>query len=262
MDVLCPGFFGCLKDERKVTAMRRLLAIVLVVGIASVAGAEVLTLKVVDIGASQGRTGGETDPLMPSDVVGLEIWLQVINPNAQYGGYWIDGLDISVDVESGPGSLDLDLAGIDPASQPGRLYGNYEVGAVVESPTKIAIDGEATYNGWTPWDDQADDGEFRMFGGFLFHCDGWGTVVLDINLDGPTVPGGWKDAGIGSINYASTESGWWKYPGFARYWGANYGVFELTDAHLGSVIINQIPEPIALGILALGGLALLRKRRA
>lgn len=240
--------------------MRKLVLLLLVLGMASMASAEVLTLSVVDIGASGGRDGTIGNELMPSDVVGLEIWLQVINPGAQYGGYWIDGLNISVDVESGPGALDLDFAGIDPAYQAGRLYGGYSMGAVAESPTKIALDGEATYNGWTPWDDQADNGPMRMWGGMLFHCEGDGAVVVDINLDGPSVPGVWNYAGIGSVNYASTESGWWKYPGYWRYWSSDYGLFELTDAHLGSIIINQLPEPITLGVLALGGLALIRRR--
>ena len=241
--------------------MRKLVLLVLVLGMASVASAEVLTLRVVDLGASGGRDGTVGNELQASDVVGLEIYLETINVNAQYGGYWVDGLDISVDVESGPGALDINFSGInDGAAIPGRLYGNWISAGVVDNPQKIALSGENTYNGWTPWADQVDDGAYRLFWGMLFHCEGPGAVEVDINLNGPHVPGVYSYAGIGSRNYASTESNWWIYPGPSWYWSQNPGLFQLQDADLGSIVINQIPEPITLGLLALGGVALIRKR--
>ena len=234
------------------------LIVVLTVGTVSVAAAEVLYPTVVDVGMSGGRDGTSGNELEPSDIVGIEVWLTAINPSEQYGGYWIDGLDISLDVMSGPGNLDIDPAGVQPNPPSGRLYdAPYSVGAVVESPTKIAIDGRSTFHGWTPWEDMLDDGDMLLFYNFLFHCNGAGVVEIALNLDGPSFF--FPYPGITIVNYTSSESDWWKYPGPNRYSPDGSNFRQLTPADLGSIVVNQIPEPLALGLLDLGGLVLRRR---
>jgi hypothetical protein len=236
--------------------MRKLLVVCLVLGMASLASAEVLSLSTVDLGASGGRDGTVGNELLPGDILGVEVWLNTLGTGS-YAGYWIDGLDIAL-TASGPGSLDLDFAGVQTQGA-GRLYGAYGASAVVETTQKIAIDSEASFNGWTPYDD-GDNGPDRLLWGFLFTCDGDGAVDVALELDGPAVPGLWNYAGIGSVNFASTASGYWKYPGTSRYWSSNPNLFEMTNADFGSLIINQVPEPFTMGILGLGGLALIRRR--
>lgn len=241
--------------------MRKLLLVmVLVFCMASLAGAEVLYLTVVDVGASGTRDGSLGNELLPLDVVGISIWLTAVGPGNWYGGYWIDGLDISMDA-TGDGVLDIDFAGIvEHPTGGGRLYGSYVVDAVVETPTKVAIDGYASYNGWTPWEDQVDDGDLEFLTGFLFSPTAPGAVTVALNLDGPYIASLAGYAGIGSVNYASPVSGWWKYPGTSGIWPGS--AVQMTGADLGSIVLNTIPEPFTLSILGLGGLALIRRRRS
>ena len=238
-----------------------LLVVVLILGVASVANAEVLYLKVVDIGMSLGHTGEPGNSLYPSDIVGLEVWLSQTGPASQYGGYWIDGLDIALTV-TGPGSVDVGPGGISVNPPSGRLYGAYAVDAVVENPQEIAIDGNASYNGWTPFEDLTGDGDLLLFDNLRFHREGFQAVTVALELDGPAVPGVWNYAGIGSVNYTSSESNWWKYPGPSRYWTSNPNVREMVPADLGSILFHQVPEPVTLAIISLGGLALWRRGKA
>lgn len=242
--------------------MRKLLLLlVLVLGMGLSATAEPLYLSVVDIGLSGNRDGSVGNELLPSDIVAIDVYLAFNNASPgypMYSGWSVDGLDIAM-TATGPGSLDLDFAGVtahpsggEPRWLPG--YGSYEVAGVVETPQKIAIDGVATYNGWNAYMDLVAD-DLMFLEGFLFHCDGPGAVEVALELDGPVVypvPG---YPGIGGVNIISPTSNWYMYPGS---WGGS-PIYPITD-YLGSVVINQVPEPFTLGLLGLGGLALIRRR--
>lgn len=240
---------------------RLLLATVLVLGMAAGSGAQVLSLKTVDVGYSGGRDGTLGNELQPSDVVGITVVLEFVHspysnePNDH--GHWVDGLDLSLDVMSGPGALDIAFEGVQAHPEPGRRGpgDEYIVTAGAVAPDKITIDGYAAFNGWATVEDHIlDDLDFLT--GFLFHYEGPGQVEVALNLDGPVIHPSVTYPGTGGVNITESHSNRWKYPGFlyAPSWR------ELEPADLGTLVFNQIPEPFTLGLLALGGLALIRRR--
>ena len=239
--------------------MRKLLLVlVFVFGVASVAGGQALSLKVVDLGFSGGRDGSPGTELVPSDVVGITVVLEYLPfaDDIQQGGYWVDGLDLSLDVMSGAGSWDIAFGGVQSHPEEGRRGGgeSYVVTAEIAAPDHVTIDGYADFNGWTATEDLvAADLDFLT--GFLLHYDGPGPVELALNMDGPVVNPSVTYPGTGGVNIICEHSNRWKYPGYLYdpYWR------DLTAEDLGSIVINQIPEPISLGLLALGGLGLLRR---
>lgn len=241
-----------------------LLVMALALGIASVAGAQALSLKVADIGWSGGRDGSPGNELLPSDIVGITVVLEYLpfSDNPQEAGYWIDGLDISLDVMSGAGSLDIDFAGVQSHPQWGRrgesANDHYNVTAIPETPQHVTIDGYAGFNGWTAYEDLVED-DTDFLTGFIFFLDGPGPVELALNLDGPVVNPNVAYPGTGGVNIIAEHSNRWKYPG---YLNGPYEWRNLEPGDLGSIVINQIPEPITLGFIGLGGLALMRRHRS
>ena len=239
---------------------KSLLVLIFVCGVASVAGGQALSLKVVDIGGSGGRDGSVGNELIPSDIVAITVVLEYLpfGDNPQEAGWWVDGLDISLDVMSGPGSLDVYFAGVQSHPEVGRrgwTSGDYYYVTVEPcTPQHFAIDGYAGFNGWSAYEDLVED-DLDFLTGFLFHYDGPGPVELALNLDGPVINPSATYPGVGGVNIVCEHSNRWKYPGYLYdpYWR------DLTAEDLGSIVINQIPEPISLGLLALGGLGLLRR---
>jgi hypothetical protein len=229
----------------------------LVVGMAAFASGTPFYLKVVDIGESDGRTGTEQDPLMPSDVVGIEVWVEYDNAQPSYtfySGWSFDGLDIAL-TASGPGTLDLDFGGMvshpsggEPQWHP--QYGSWAGNAVVETNQKIAIDGNFGYNAWSAGVDNVK-ADLRFLEGFRFHCEGNGEVLVDLVEDGPRT----YNVMNNGTNVIATSWSYWMYLGGNAH-GPIYGI----GPYLGDIVIHQIPEPFTLGLLGLGGLALIRRR--
>ena len=91
--------------ERRKT-MKKLLALMLVLGMASLANATVIDVVVAGPG-SEGHMGTSTDPLAPSEVIEIKIVLNynpVGTPPPQ-DGYLLSSIDLDLHV-SGPGTLD------------------------------------------------------------------------------------------------------------------------------------------------------------
>ena len=218
--------------------MKKLLALLIILSIVNIAGAAVLKVVPVDIGQSDGRLGTDDpqDMLHESDVIGLAIVLEnnpfIMNevPYPQYDGYYLSSMDVDLEV-GGPGTLYVDE----------DMFGNPILGVNAGlSPftwTGIAENAIAKMSGvaLTP----IGPGEVDIIWDLLLHCDGPGEVVINLTLNGLS-------------EYAEAEAA---TTGGSWVWAA------MTEGDLGDLVIYQIPEPMTVALLGLGGLFLLRRRK-
>lgn len=169
--------------------MKKLLAVMLVLGVASVASAAITLDPAMD---------GVV--LMPSETVTI--------PILSDGG--LLGMNVAVTVE-GPGSImgAKNGTGWDPG---------FSFDPVVEPG--MAVLGAGNFNG------NMD----QVVGTIEIHCDGEGDVIVTIIPDS-------RFGGSSDMNFGTPEIG-------------------------GSIVIKQVPEPMTMSLLGLGGLALIRRRRA
>jgi len=217
--------------------MKKLLALLIILGTVNIAGAAVLKVVPVDVGLSEGRLGSQQDVLLPSDVIGLAIVLEN-NPfyigevaYPEYNGYYLSSMDVDLEV-SGAATL---LVGED-------MFGNPLLGVNAGlSPftwTGIAGNAIAKMSGvaLTP----IGPGEQDIIWDLLLHCDGLGVFVIDLTLNGLSE----------YAEYEKTASGG------SWVWAA------MTEGDLGDLVIyTGIPEPMTIALLGLGGLFLLRRRK-
>jgi hypothetical protein len=171
--------------------MKKLLAVLLILSVASVASATMITFA-------------PQDPitLVKSDVIAIDI--------ISDGG--LISADLVVKV-TGPGTIvDVAAQGWDPAlSFAPDFRGEGDGSSVALGYGTFATSPAVVATIW-------------------FHCDGEGLVLLDL------MPG----------------------QNFGGSWDAGFNAAEIA----GTLEIIQVPEPMTMSLLGLGGLALIRRRRA
>ena len=197
--------------------MKKLLVLVLVLGMASMASA-----------ALQISVNGNPEPidseiiLEPSDTVMLDVWTDsMIYAGAQGEGDWFLMCDNNLGTISGGAAN----AAIQATGNVLAIYDGKEAGAwVIESPFD-GVGGGVVALG-APM--MAGD---VLYDQILFHCEKLGDTVISLVSGVAIVP----DVGDPYVEVT--------------------GVWD-------EVVIHQIPEPMTMSLLGLGGLALLRRRRA
>ncbi len=223
--------------------MKKVLALLLVLGLASIAGATVIDVVAVDVGLSEGRLGSsEEDKLLASDVIGIKL---VLNHNPypgsaypSYDGYLLSSMDLDLHVV-GAASMDAgtwDKTHTNPIWQynsglsPFVVNDNNpwsEIGNGLDQITAVSLAGVS-----------ANLGAVDLMWDLLVHCEGDGNVLIDLTLNGLS-------------EYAEYQT-----PGGGPYpeWIA------MVEEDLGDLTIYQVPEPITLALLGLGGLFLRRRK--
>jgi len=210
--------------------MKKLLGLLTFFAMVNIAGAAVLKVVPVDIAHSGGRLGGPQDPLEESDTIGLAIVLEnnpfYLNEQAypQYNGYYLSSMDIDLEV-TGPGSLSV---GGDLGVHPDIIGFSWSgiAGNAIAELTGFAL---------TP----IGPGETDIIWNLLLQCDGTEAVGIDLTLHGLSEYAEYEKAGTG---------GNW-------VWAA------MAEGDLGDLVIYQVPEPMTVALLGLGGLFLLRRRK-
>ena len=239
--------------------MKKVLALMLVLGMTSVVNAGIIDIITVGEG-SLGHAGTSVDPLEPSETINLAIVLNY-NPYAgypTYDGYVLDAMDVDLHV-SGPATLEVpgifnktgarigdDLkhnADFDVWDQSGENDGTPEgyVPLIVGNSIERMIGASFGYIlGSTPPNGVGQPTEpTQLIWNLILHCDGNGPVTLDLTL------------------YGSTH--YWEYSNPS---GGPYGPDAYaTEGDLGDLVLSAIPEPMTIALLGLGGLIALKRRK-
>ena len=230
--------------------MKKLLAFMLVLGMASIASATVIDVVAVDIGASGGRLGAsDADQLSPGDVVGLELVLNH-NPYAgypSYDGYLLQGMDVALQV-SPEGALGVNVV----TDKTGNWLDNdlswspdwSVTGASTSGPNgtedMIQGNGVASITAGSLGRISGQEGGTFLMGGLFVECLGTGNTIVDLSTQ--------SDQGFYWLS--KTPAG-----------QPNGDQLILGSEDLGGLTIFQVPEPMTMTLLGLGGLALIRRRR-
>ena len=211
--------------------MRKLLILMLVFGIASLANATVIDV-VLDGTGSLGHAGTSSDPLWEGETIGIKIVLNnnPYNGSPTYDGYMLSTMDVDLHV-TGPGALSHSnikaaTGQIKAASRITALYPWYN--------STITATGVAHLAGSALPPIQGVPGGTDLVWDFVITCTGIGFVDVDLTRAGVT-------------EYSEL--------GYPINW------IDLSESDLGNLVIHQVPEPATIALLGLGSLFLMRRRR-
>jgi hypothetical protein len=232
--------------------MKKVLALLLVFGMASVASADVIYVAM-DSAGSNGHAGTAESPFDVGETVGISLILGH-NPYPQYpsyDGYFLVSMDLSL-VVNGPGKLFAP----EIKDKNGNVIG-YDIGvnAGLDVPggDPMIVDGGVdrmiygSLAGISGANDTGGDARVALIWNLTFECTGPGSATIDL------VPSPVGSNGGEFFNFTDLSNA-------KEYLPTGGGIID--DSLLGDLTIHQVPEPMTLALLGLGSLGLLRRRRA
>ncbi len=211
--------------------MKKLLVMALVLGLAAVSSATVVEVQTVGLG-DQGHAGTQEDPLAIGECIEIAL---VLNQNLydgypSYNGYMLSGIGVDLVVE-GAGAFDYKsfTKGGDPIVNTNLStfsFAGLQNGVHLEG---VSLDGLS-----------AGEGARQVFYNFIVCCTGEGPMTISL-IDTATV-------GDDYAPYTSLSGG--PFPDWQ----------PLLQEDLGSLTLYNVPEPMTVGLLGLGGLFLRRRK--
>jgi hypothetical protein len=220
--------------EGGLVMMRKVLALMLVLGMTSAASAGIIDVVTDGVGDA-GHAGTSTDPLDLGETIAIKIVLNADpDPTWYYGsgytgydGYWLSSMSLDLEV-SGPATL-AELG--TKVTQKMKHHASFSPWA---EPEPAVVDNAIAYMAGVAASDGIQ-GPADLVWNLIITCTGAGPVVVDLTL-------------YGLSEYSEGPS----------TWGSPW--IEMTEGDLGDLIIHQVPEPMTIALLGLGGLFLRRRR--
>ena len=215
--------------------MKKLLILMLVFGLASLANATVIDVVTVGVG-SLGHAGTEEDPLEESEIIEIKIILNADpDPTWYYGGgypaydgWWLSSMDIALAVS---GSATLSEKGTGLAT---KMKHNTNFGLWTEPEPAVVGNAISQLSGAALGD--GIQGQADLVWNLVIHCDGDGDIIVDLSHN---IAGDYSE-------YANSAGAPW---------------ITMVEADLGDLTIHQVPEPATIALLGLGSMFLMRRRR-
>ncbi|MHC4457178.1 MAG: PEP-CTERM sorting domain-containing protein [Planctomycetota bacterium] len=230
--------------------MKKILVLMLVLGMASLANAAIISVTTDGLG-DYGNAGTTATPLADGETIALQI---ILEHNAypswsSYDGYVLDAMNVDLHV-SGSGSLGVvmkttktgdvtDLkhhAGFDVWSESNPLIVSNQIASMMGGSLGYIL-GSAGANGTGP----ASPPTQLVWDLYVTNTGSGSSISIDLTLGGSTHYWDYSDPSGNAYPTASD-----KYA---------------TEGDLGDLTIYTVPEPATVALLGLGGLLLLRRRR-
>ena len=210
--------------------MKKLLVLMLVLGLVTMANATIIDVVQVGLG-DMGHSGTELDPLELSETIDIKLVLNHY-PSAygsQYDGYALSSMDLDLHI-IGKGSLGGTV------NKVGDIWHNNGFGAWGDSG--ITPTGVDQMGGVASPIIAGSAGGTDLVWNLTVHCDGPGPITIDLTLNGLS-------------EYSNSSDG------AGNMWPP---IVAMTEASLGDLVIYNIPEPMSIALLGLGGLFLRRRK--
>ena len=228
--------------------MKKILTLLMVLGMVTIANATVIDVVRDGVG-DQGNAGTAGNPLVAGETIGIKI---ILNNNPfmyegthypAYDGYFLSGVGFDLDVS--------DNASLEPAHKTSGppFYTPYDevsvvTGFVGKFTDPYIIDNTFYFEGISLED--IGPGELTMIWDLTVTASGAGAAKIDVDLIMPE-------------DLANTL----KYAEYEMFPPATVRTYDyLTQSDFGSLTdLYQVPEPMTIALLGLGGLGLMYRRR-
>ncbi|MCP4707954.1 MAG: PEP-CTERM sorting domain-containing protein [Planctomycetes bacterium] len=227
--------------------MKKLLVLLMVLGVVSVANA-----TVIDVYSPTHPTQAELDNVPVGGVVEIKLVLNDLDTDQPYyyDGYWLKSMDLNLAV-TGPGTLDQKGTGFLTKMKSNSNFGAFATPIDLGDPLiagnrihtlaggSIANGGSGInpFTGGAGIDDPLGTGNKGLVWNLKVTVDGPGMITVDLSANTPGL-----------------------YTSHPTHIVGDTPLNDLTDLQLGDLFIN-VPEPMTLALLGMGSLGLLRRRR-
>ena len=217
--------------------MKKVLVLMLILGIASTASAYVVQVETDGVGTISGNTGLDAgSQLVVGDQIKLKITLTDLDnypyrTYAQYDGYVLSTLGVTLD------------------NTDGEAFGFVKAAPIAAKPKSVLAPFSALANG-SDLDINGAAGDNNFEG----YCAGAGNPIVwnvwwEITVaDGSTL--------VDMVLDASAGTSWYK----PMFTGSATGYTAMVNTDLGDLTLHTVPEPMTIALLGLGGLFLRRKK--